>query len=83
MSQLRLQLRKILPRLSAEANKLRDPEARSRWMKLKQITESKKSLSRACAFFGWSEDAYCKWGHRLRKQPRLEIFLDQDLDQLF
>ena len=37
MSQLREQLRKIMPRLSEEANKLRDPEARSRWMLLNKI----------------------------------------------
>lgn len=73
MSQLREQLRKIIPRLSAEANKLRDSEARSRWMRLKQITESPKSLSKACAFYGWSMDAYTKWGTRLRKNPRIEI----------
>lgn len=72
MSQLREQLRKIIPRMGSEANKLRDPEARSRWMKLKQITLSTKSLSKACAFYGWSEDSYSKWGLRLRKKPRIE-----------
>lgn len=77
MSQLRSQLRKIIPRLSAEANKLRDPEARSRWMRLKQITQSPKSLSKACAFYGWSMDAYIKWGHRVRKNPRIEILLSK------
>ncbi len=72
MSQLRKQLRLIMPRLSKQANKLRDTEARSRWMKLKQITMSPKSLTQACAFYGWSMDAYTKWGTRLRKEPRLE-----------
>ena len=75
MSQLRLQLRRILPKLSVEANKLRETEARSRWMKLKQITESSKSLAKACAFYGWSEDAYSKWGHRLRKRPEVKSLL--------
>lgn len=77
MSQLRLQLRKIMPRLASEANKLRDTEARSRWMKLKDITNSPKSLSRACAFYGWSMDAYQKWGTRLRKQPRVEMLFSR------
>ena len=72
MSQLRKQLRLILPRLASEANKLRDTEARSRWMKLKQITMSPKSLTQACSFYGWSMDCYNKWGTRLRKEPRLE-----------
>jgi hypothetical protein len=77
MSPLRLQLKKIMPRLSAQANKLRDTEARSRWMKLKLITMSSKSLSKACAFYGWSMDAYNKWGNRLRKNPRVESLLSK------
>lgn len=72
MSQLRNLLRKIMPRLAKEANKLRDEEARSRWMKMRSITMSPKSLSKACASNGWSMDAYSKWGTRLRKQPRVE-----------
>lgn len=72
MSLLRKQLKLILPRLAQEANKLRDTEARSRWMKLKQITMSPKSLTQACAFYGWSTDSFTKWGTRLRKEPRLE-----------
>ena len=71
MSQLREQLRKIMPKLAQEANKLRDSEARSRWMKLRQVTMSPKSLAKACAFYGWSMDSYHKWGERLRKQPRV------------
>ncbi len=67
MSQLRKQLSKMLPKLSQEANKLRDPEARSRWMKIKKITQSTKSIAKACAFYGWSEDAFNKWGKRLIK----------------
>jgi len=58
MSQLRLQLRKIMPRLASEANKLRDEEARSRWMNLKKIVESTKSIAVACSHNGWSEDSF-------------------------
>lgn len=72
MSQLKKQLRKLLPRFSQEANKIRDPEARSRWMKLRKITESTKSLAHACRFYGLSEDSYQKWGQRLLKKPRGE-----------
>jgi len=77
MSQLRNQLRKLLPRFSKEANKITDSEARSRWMKLKKITESPKSLAQACRFFGMSEDAYSKWGKRLLKCPRAEALLSK------
>ncbi|GEM_PF-3885431 len=44
MSRFRKLLKKIMPKLSAEANKLGDTEARSRWMNLKQITMSSKSF---------------------------------------
>ena len=42
MSQLRKQLRLIMPRLSKQANKLGITEAQSQWMTLKQITMSTK-----------------------------------------
>lgn len=72
MSQLRNQLRKLLPRFAKEANKIKNPEARSRWMRLRRVTESTKSLVQACRFYGMSEDSYSKWGQRLLKNPRAE-----------
>jgi hypothetical protein len=77
MSHLRKLLIKIMPKLSSEANKLRDTEARSRWMRLKQITMSPKSLSKACAFYGCFMDAYNKRGTRLKKQPRIESLISR------
>jgi transposase InsO family protein len=77
MSQLREQLRKIMPKLSQEANQLRDPEARSRWMNLKNITMSSKSLNKACAFYGWSMDSYNKWGSKLKKQPQVQVLFSK------
>jgi hypothetical protein len=72
MSQLRNSLRKVLLRFAQEANKIRDDEARSRWMKLRRITESTKSLAHACRFYGMSEDSYSKWGRRLLRHPVAE-----------
>lgn len=72
MSQLRNQLRKLLPRFAKESNKIVKPEARSRWMRLRKITQSTKSLAQACRFYGMSEDSYHKWGQRLLKNPRVE-----------
>lgn len=72
MSQLRNQLRKLLPRFAQEANKIKDTEARSRWMRLRKITESTKSLAQACRFYGMSEDSYSKWGRRLLKCPKAQ-----------
>ncbi len=77
MSQLRNQLRKLLPRFSKEANKITNSEARSRWMKLRRITESPKALAAACRFYGMSEDTYAKWGKRLLKHPRWESLLSR------
>ncbi len=72
MSQLKNQLSKIIPKLIKEASKIRDEEVRSRWMRLKRITESSKSLSQACRFYGMSEDCYRKWGNRLTRRHRIE-----------
>ena len=77
MSQLKFKLSKLIPRFSKEANRIRDEEARSRWMKIRKITESSKSLAAACRFFGLSEDAYHKWGHRLLKKPVGESLLSK------
>lgn len=77
MSHLKKQLNKLLPRFSEEANKIKHPEARSRWMKIKKITESPKSLAQACRFFGMSEDAYNKWGRRVLKRPKAETLLSR------
>lgn len=72
MSQLRNQLRKLLPRFAKEANKIIKTEARSRWMRLRKITESPKSLAQACRVYGMSEDSYNKWGQRLLRNPRIQ-----------
>jgi hypothetical protein len=71
MSQLKIQLRLMIPRLGKEANQLKDKEARSRWMKIRAIALSPKSIARACADQGCSEDYFNKWGQRLLKWRRL------------
>jgi hypothetical protein len=76
-SQLKNKLLKLVSRFGLEANKIRNEKARSRWMKIKKITESPKSLAAACRFYGMSEDSYLKWGSRLLKQPRAETLLSR------
>ena len=71
MSQLKNQLRLMIPRLAKEANQLKDKEARSRWMKIRVIALSPKSIARACADLGCSEDYFNKWGQRLLRFRRL------------
>ena len=71
MSELKDQLRLMIPRLSAQANQLKDPEARSRWMKIRAIALSPKSIARACGAQGCSVDFFSKWGKRLIKSRGL------------
>ena len=68
---LRAELRLMIPRLAKEANQLKDPEARSRWMKLRKIALSVKSTEHACANAGVSVDWFGKWGKQLIKSRRL------------
>ncbi len=68
---LKDELRLMIPRLSGEANKLRDKEARSRWMIIRRIVLSPKSIVKVCAQEGVSVDWFEKWGKRLLKFRRL------------
>ena len=77
MSQLKDQLRLMIPRLAKEANQLRDREARRRWMQLRAVALSSKSISKACAAIGCSEDFFNKWGQRLIKARGLKGLLSR------
>ena len=77
MSQLKDQLRLMIPRLAAEANQLKDTNARSRWMKLRSIAMSSKTVARACSSAGCSVDFFNKWGNRLIKGRRLKSLLSR------
>jgi hypothetical protein len=71
MSQKKLKLKEhlclMIPRLAMEANQLKDPEARSRWMKLRKIALSPKTIESCCSHEGMSVDFFNKWGKRLIK----------------
>ena len=69
---LRAELRLMIPRLAPEANQLKDSEARSRWMKLRKIVLSPKTIASACADCGVSVDFFNKWGKRLVSLRRLK-----------
>ena len=75
MSQKKLKLKEhlrlMIPRLATEANQLKDPEARSRWMKLRKIALSPKTIESCCSNEGVSVDFFNKWGKRLVKSKRL------------
>jgi hypothetical protein len=67
MSLLKNKLRLLIPKLAAEANQLKDSEARSRWMRIRSIALSLKSVTQACSASGCSVDFFNKWGKRLVK----------------
>ena len=71
MPSLKLQLREILPDFSAQANKIKDPEIKSRLYLIKRVCESPKSVSQVCRSGGVSTDFFNKWGLRLWKAKDL------------
>jgi len=71
VSALKLQLRKILPELSSQANKISDPEIKKRLYLIKAVTESPKDVKRVCELRGVSPDYFYKWARRLLKRQDL------------
>jgi transposase InsO family protein len=74
---LKAHLRLMIPRLAKEANQLKDPAARSRWMKLRKIALSPKTIESCCSNEGVSVDFFNKWGNRLVKSKRLTGLLSK------
>lgn len=71
MSKLKDQLKVILPTLSEDANKNRNPEVKFRLYALKAIVESKKDVKKACEARGVSTDFFYEWGKRLLRGKKL------------
>lgn len=72
MSDVKYQLRALLPSLSAEARKTTDTEIKRRLRPLKRIAESPKSVAQACRYEGKSEAWFYKWAELLLKKKTLE-----------
>lgn len=71
MPSLKLQLREILPELSKQANKIKDPVIKKRLYLIKRVCESPKSVSQVCRFGGVSSDYFNKWGSILLRAKDL------------
>jgi transposase len=69
MSSLKLQLRKILPGLSEQANKNKDKEVKRRLYLLQAVARSPKSVEHVCQSRGVSPDSFYDWAKRLLKNP--------------
>jgi hypothetical protein len=67
MSDLKYQLRALLPSPSVEARKLSDPAIKQRIYPLKRIAESPKSVAHACRLEGKSTAWFYNWASRLLK----------------
>lgn len=72
MSDVKYQLRALLPSLSAEARKITDREIKRRFGPLKRIAESPKSVAQACRHEGKSESWFFEWAARLLRKKTLE-----------
>jgi hypothetical protein len=72
MSDVKYQLRALLPSLSAEARKVTDPEIKRRFAPLKRIAESSKSVAQACRHEGKSGAWFYKCAGLLLKKRTLE-----------
>lgn len=71
MSAVKYQLRELLPSLSAQARAISDSEVKSRFLVLKRIAESEKSVEAKCALEGKSTQWFYKWAEVLLKAKDL------------
>ena len=71
MPSLKLQLRKILPGLSKQANTITDPEIKKRLYLIRAVVNSPKSVGKICQQWGKSSDFFNKWGSKLLKAKDL------------
>lgn len=71
MSDVKYQLRLLLPSLSHQARGISDSEIKWRYYKLKRIAESPKSIESVCRHEGKSSAWFFNWAKRLIKQKDL------------
>lgn len=72
MSKIRYELEHLISRLSSEANKMKDPDVKSKYYFLKKVAGSTKPLQQACEERGRSRSYFYKWAERLIAAESLE-----------
>lgn len=77
MSRLQYQLRELLPRLSAEAKKLQDPEAKKRYYLIRAVAMSVRDVKKACESRGESTRVFYKWANRLIETESLGSLMSE------
>lgn len=65
MPSLQYQLKSLVSSLSAEANRIKDPEIKKRFYLIKAVSESKKDVKKTCEMRGVSTDFFYTWATRL------------------
>jgi transposase InsO family protein len=70
---LKLQLRKILPELSKQANTISDPGIKKKLYLIRAVVNSPKAISKICEQRGVSSDFFYKWANKLVKAKDLLI----------
>lgn len=71
MSALKYQLGLLVSSLSAEANKIKDPDVKRRLYLIKAVVESKKDVKKTCETRGVSTDYFYKWAMRFLESKSL------------
>ena len=77
MSSLRYQLRKLLPSLSDEAKRLRDPDARGRLYLIKAVAESSKPIAHICEKRSSPTEYFYTWAKRLLKAKSIDALISR------
>lgn len=75
MSDLKYQLRKLLPSLSVQSRHNSNQEIKVRWKPIKRIVESSRSIAGCCSREGVSESWFNKWAKRLLSKKCLSALL--------
>lgn len=77
MSQLKRQLRKLLPEIAHEAKSLKEVKAKQRYRDLKFIVSSKHTIEVACKLRCVSRDYFEKWAKRVLALKSLKALLSR------
>jgi len=77
MSNLKYELKCLISRLSADANKIRDREIKQKYYFLKEVAFSKQNISFVCFKWGKSRDYFYKWAKRLLEAKDLNALKEK------
>jgi transposase InsO family protein len=77
MSEIKYQLKQLLPTFNQQVRDLKNNTDRGRWAKIRAIVTSTKSVAKACRQEGCSESWFFKWADRLLTGRKLTAICAQ------